>query len=249
MIKKWITGILILIVSSLCAQQNVKDSVLRIPIVGLHFSVQQPAGDMSQRFGPNLNVGMPFLFKTKKNLLLGFEGNYLFGSKVKEDVLAGLKTPEGTITTSQGNPADIRVYERGWNLYFSFGKLFPVLSANKNSGVMAMVGVGYMQHKIKLYDAGKNVVQIYGDLKKGYDRLSGGPAISQFIGYMYLSNNQLANFYIGFEAYEGFTTGLRGYQYDLMKSDKAKRVDILYGIRAGWLLPIYKRAPKDFYYF
>ena len=249
MLKKFSVALFLIFSSFIFAQQNVKDSVLRIPITGLHFSVQMPAGDLSQRFGPNLNVGMPLYFKTKKNFLLGGEGNYLFGSSVKEDVLAGMKTPDGTITNSQGNIADVRVYERGWNLYLSVGKLFPVLSSNKNSGLIAMIGFGYMQHKIKLYDGGKNLTQIYGDLKKGYDRLTGGPACHQFIGYMYLSNNRLANFYIGFEAFEGFTNGLRGYQYDLMQSDNRKHVDILYGLRLGWLLPIYRRVPKDFYYF
>jgi hypothetical protein len=85
-----------------------------------------------------------------------------------------------------------------------------------------------------------------GDLKKGYDRLTGGLAITGFAGYLYLSENKLANFYAGFEYNQGFTNGLRGYQYDKMSSDNLKRNDIQIGFRAGWILPLYKRL-KEFY--
>ena len=64
---------------------------------------------------------------------------------------------------------------------------------------------------------------------------------------MYLSNNRLTNFYAGFEFNEGFTKGVRGYQYDTMQSDGAKRTDVQIGFRIGWALPLYKRI-KEFYY-
>ena len=110
-----------------------------------------------------------------------------------------------------------------------------------------MIGAGYMQHKINIYDVGKSLPQLKGDLKKGYDRLTGGFACTQFLGYLYLSENRMANFYAGFEFNEGFTKGLRGLQYDTMASDAAKRTDVQIGFRVGWILPLYKRI-KDFYY-
>jgi hypothetical protein len=58
-----------------------------------------------------------------------------------------------------------------------------------------------MQHKIKLYDANQKIAAVDKDLKKGYDRLSGGFGLTQFIGYKYISNNRLANCYFGFEFY------------------------------------------------
>ncbi len=251
--EKWVGVLTILFVFTAItvkAQQiSVPDSVSRIPLTGLHFSGQMPAADMALRFGSSLNVGVPFMYKTKKNFILGAEADYFFGNNVKEDVLAGIRTPEGNITNADGNPGDIRVFERGWNLYLNVGKLIPLSSANKNSGLLIMLGLGYMQHKIKLYDAGKNIIQINGDLKKGYDRLSGGPAATQFVGYLYLSKNKLANFYTGFEFYEGYTTGLRGYQYDKMASDKITRLDLLVGFRVGWILPLYKRAVNNYYYY
>jgi len=69
-----------------------------------------------------------------------------------------------------------------------------------------------------------------------------------FIGYKYLSNNRLANFYLGFEFYEGFTKNLRGVNFNTGLTDTEKRLDVITGFRFGWILPLYKRT-KDFYYF
>jgi len=230
-------------------RKTVKDSIYRLPIIGIHMSCQLPGGDMVKRFGIDINAGMPLLYKTKKNIIFGVEGNYFFGTHIKERVMGNLLTPDGTITDVNGNPATFRLNERGWNVYGLFGKVFNQLGHNKNSGLMAVLGLGYMRHKINIYDVGKTLPQIQGDLVKGYDRLTGGPAASQFLGYLFISQNRLANFYAGFEIQEGLTKGLRGYQYHLMKADTEPRLDILYGIRFGWLLPLYKKAPKDFYYY
>jgi hypothetical protein len=231
------------------AQKGIRDSVYRLPVVGLHLSGQLPGGDLSKRFGGNMSVGMPVFYKTAKNLVFGIEGNYFFGTKIKEQVMSNLLTPDGTITDVNGNPATFRLNERGWNVYGYFGKLFNRLGHNKNSGLLAWAGLGYMQHKVNIYDVGKTLIQIDGDLVKGYDRLTGGFACTQFIGYLFMSQNRITNFYAGLEMQEGFTTGLRGYQFDTMKSDKESRLDLLYGIRFGWLLPLYKKAPRDFYYY
>jgi hypothetical protein len=34
-----------------------------------------------------------------------------------------------------------------------------------------------------------------------------------------------------------------------MNRDNAKRLDILYGARLGWIIPVYKRPPQDVYYY
>ncbi len=230
-------------------KKSLKDSVYRLVIVGVHMSGQLPGGDMAKRFGYSINAGMPVLFKTGKNFIFGVEGNYFFGTRIREHVMTNLVNSNNTITDVNGNPATFRLNERGWNVYALFGKVFNKLGHNKNSGLMAMIGVGYIRHKINIYDVGHTLPQIGGNLVKGYDRLTGGPVISQFLGYLFMSQNRIANFYAGFEIQEGFTKGLRGYQYDTMASDGASRLDILYGIRFGWLLPLYKKAPKDFYYY
>ena len=225
-----------------------KDSCYHVLIVGVHIAGELPYGDMANRYGSNFSAGMPILYKTSKNLIIGVEGNYIFGGNVRENPLDFMYTSANTITNGSGNPGQLRLNERGFTSYVVFGKVFNKLGKNKNSGLLAYFGLGYMQHKIYIYDVGKSLPQVYGALSKGYDRLTGGPAAMQFIGYMFLAKNRLANCYAGFEFQEGFTTGLRGYQYDTMSPDNKKRLDILMGIRLGWMLPLYKKVPKEFYY-
>lgn len=230
------------------AQGSVKDSAFRIMMVSVHFSGQIPQGDMAKRYGANLAVGGTYTWKTKKNVLFGTEVSYFFGRNLKEDPLAGMRVAEtGQLVDNEGYPADLRLTERGWNVYANAGYLFSKLGHNPNSGLMVTMGAGWMQHKIKFYDPNKKVAAVNGDLKKGYDRLSGGFALSQYIGYQYLSNNRLTNFNVGFEFYEGFTKSMRGYNYDTGLADTKQRLDIMIGFRIAWTLPLYKRL-KDFYY-
>ena len=225
-----------------------KDSCHHFVIVGANIAGELPQGDMKTRFGSNLSFGLPVMYKTSKNLIVGVEGNYFFGGNVKEDPLYYMYNNSNTITGNSGNPGAVRLNERGFTVYGLVGTVLNKFGKNKNSGIFMYLGLGYMQHKINIYDVDKSLAQINGNIKKGYDRLTGGPAAEQFIGYMYLAKNRLVNFYGGFEIQEGYTTGLRGYQYDTMHSDGKQRLDILVGIRLGWLLPLYTKVPNEYYY-
>jgi len=231
-------------------RSDYKDSCYHFMIVGFALEGDLPYGDMSNRYGGNFSAGMPILYKTTKNLIFGVEGNYFFSNNVRENSLDNMYNSSSppTITDGNGNPASVRVNERGFTLYGVIGGVINKLGKNKNSGLLLYAGLGYMQHQIHIADIGRSLPQINGDLKKGYDRLTGGFATEQFIGYMFLAKNRLANCFAGFTFQEGFTTGLRGYQYDLMAPDTKKRIDILIGLRIGWMLPLYKKAPKEFYY-
>jgi hypothetical protein len=216
-------------------------------MAGFHISGQLPQKDLATRFGPSLSAGGNFTWKTKHNILINVEGSYFFGRNVKEDVVASIRNSDGFITDNEGYPADLRLTERGWNIFGNVGYLISKWGNNPNSGVFFTIGGGWMQHKVKLYDANQKIAAVNGDLKKGYDRLTGGIGLSQFIGYKYISNNRLANCYFGFEFYEAQTQSLRGFNYDTGLEDTQKRFDVLIGFRFGWILPLYKRT-KDFYY-
>jgi hypothetical protein len=240
--------ILILSISFASFSQGVKDTTLSMHLTCIQWSLQLPAADLAKRFGPNMSVGINYYYKTNKNWLLGLDGNYIFGGtkNVKEDVVSNLRTPEGSITNSDGNFAAIRLTENGWNVTLTIGKIFPkYLSVNPNSGIMFLLGAGYMQHKINIFDIERKVPQLQGEYKKGYDRLTAGPSLKEFIGYLYLSNNRLANFYGGFEFYQGFTKSLRPYNFDQAVADNKLRLDLLFGFRIGWILPIYKRVESS----
>ena len=233
---------------SACAQ-NVKDSSLFVPMVKFSYSFQLPGGDLTKRFGYNSNVGLNFSIKTKNKFVFGAGGSFLFGDQIKENgILDSLKTSTGFIINQNGNPATVRLFERGFSVSLHFGKIFSVLSQNNNSGIIATVGPTFLLHKIKIDDIGRQSPQLVDPYPKGYDRLTAGFGIHEFIGYMYLSNKRMLNFFGGFEFVQAFTKSQRSYDYDLMKADMDKRTDLLYGIKVGWILPLYKRIPQQFYY-
>jgi hypothetical protein len=175
----------------------------------------------------------------------------MFGSQVRENgILDSIKTSDGFLIASNGKLVDTHLQERGFSAFMKFGKTFSAWGSNKNSGIVAIMGIGFLEHKIRIELIGedsKSTPQLNDEMKKGYDRLSNGIALSQSIGYLFLSNNRITNFYAGLEIIEGFTKNRRAIDYDLMKKDDKLRSDILLGIRFAWILPMYKRVPKEFY--
>lgn len=228
------------------------DSSLAFPYFQIHASFQKPLADMNQRFGNNMSIGGSVIYKFQNNFLLSIDGNYFFGKEVKEEVLTQLKTSisngQSFVIDNEGFPADLRVSERGWNLSFNVGKIFYIGGKNKNRGIHYQIGFAYFQHKIKLYDAQKKVAALKGDRIKGYDRLSIGPCLYQYLGYTYLSSNRLVNFTFGLEMYYAITQNVRYYDYATASTDAKIRHDILIGIKFGWILPIYRKADGIFFY-
>lgn len=229
------------------AQFGQKDSAIRLPLIAINFSGQLPMGDLAERFGPSFSIGGAFMYKFASNWVASVDAAYLFGSNVKEDVLEQLTNPDGFVTDNEGYPANLRITQRGLSFHLSGGRLFPVFHSNQNSGILLMLGAGYLQHKVHIYDVQQRVASVNGDLKKGYDRLSAGLSLTQFVGYLYMSRNRLGNFYGGFEAFEAFTQSKRKVNYSTGLPDTAPRLDILMGIRVGWILPLYKKMPDEFY--
>jgi len=235
--------------SFMLAQVNIKDSAIFTPVLYATYSYQFPGGDLAQRFGSNSSIGGGFMLKTKSNWLFGVEGNFLFGQSVKnsDSLLSRISTPEGYLINANGMVADVVFYERGYSFTGSFGKIIPVLSPNPNCGLMITAGGGYTRNKIRIHNPGNNAPQIYGDYKKGYDRLNAGFILTGSLGYLYLSNTRLLNFYLGFEFMQTWTKALRELDFDTGKKDTKKYSSQFYGIKVCWLIPLYKRTPKEFY--
>ena len=234
--------------SQLMGQANVRDSSLYMTMVSASYAYQIPGGNMAERFGNNSNIGINVLVKRPSNWLLGFEGSMIFSDNVHEPNLGHeLINSDGTVTDKFGAPADILLFQRGWTATFVLGKIINTVGPNPNCGIMLKLGAGYMQHKIRIEHQNNEVPQLEGDYLKGYDRLTGGPMFIQFVGYQHISNSRLANFFFGFEFMQGITTNLRSYNIDTMQRDDGVRLDLLTGLRVGWTLPIYRRAPADIY--
>lgn len=229
------------------AQVNIKDSIVFTPLISASYSYQWPGGDLVNRFGSNSSIGAAFMIKTKRNWIIGIDGNFIFGNNVKENgILDNISTENGQIIDEYGTPIAIDFFERGFSTSFKFGKLFPLLGPNKNSGVVLIGSLGLLQHNIRIEG---DFPQIQDDYKKGYDRLTNGLALSEFIGYLYLGNKRTLNFYAGFEFTQAWTQNRRSYNFDTMEKDETKRIDVLSGFKIGWIIPLYKRVPEEYYYY
>ena len=231
------------------SQQNTKDYVISFMMIGATGARQTPEGELEYRFGKSFKVGGVFQWKSKKNIVIGLDGQFLFGNTVKENnILNSLSTDQGGIISAQGEFADVILYERGFKFELKLGKVFPLFGPNKNSGLLTTIGTGLLQHKIRIENQGSSIPSIEEDYKKGYDRLSNGLSFTAFAGYMNFGNNRFVNFYAGVELTKAVTQNRRSFNFDTREQDTKKRNDLLVGIRIGWVIPIYKRVPKEFYY-
>lgn len=214
------------------------------------YGAHLPGGDMAARFGPNFTAGAALQRMTARyNLMLGVQAQFLFGSEVKEDVLAPLRTREGFIIANDRTPADIQLRQRGWYFGVQAGKLWALSAANERSGLRTSIGAGVLQHRIRIQeDPLRAVQQVQGEYAHGYDRYASGPALYQWIGYQVFSNDGRVNLYIGLEALQASTRGRRDIQFDIRVPYREKHLDYLWGLRAGWVLPLYSAKGKRIWY-
>lgn len=245
--KVFLPLILLFFISRTFAQVSVKDSSIYTPLISISYGYYLAAGDMLKRFGDNSSLQLNIDFKTRKYWTFGINGSYIFGKEVKESLFDSISTPTGAHIARNGEFAEVRLYERGFTVSGTVGRMFAFKKPNPNSGILVSVGLGFIQHKIRIETIGNNLPQLSKEYKKGYDRLSNGLLLSENIGYMYLSNSRLLNLYIGLEFMQGFTQSRRSFDYDRMQKDTQKRLDLLYGAKIAWVLPLYKKPPQDYY--
>ncbi len=208
----------------------------------IFYGAALPGGDLDDRFGNSFDIGGGLEWMTgDQNWIFGVAGGVIFGRKVEEDVLANLRTPEGQIIGSNAAWANIGIRQRGFHVEARFGKLIPLIKNNTRSGLRLALGLGLLQHKIRLQEDPQSFVpQVIDDYAKGYDRLTNGLMVSEFIGYQHLANNKLVNFYAGIELTQGFTKNRRDWDFPTNgPSDQSSRTDLLFGFKVGWVLPFY----------
>lgn len=237
--------------SLLFSQRNVKDSVIGTPLIGLHYGANWTGGDLADRYGFFNHIGGMAGYKTNKNWYWCLDGNFMFGNDIKvPNLLAGITDSNGIINDINGGVGKVFLFSRGFNVNVGFGKLFPVLSPNKNSGILIQAGAGFLYHKIRIETNEQVIPQIENEYTYGYDRLTTGLNFHQFIGYSFMSNAGFYNFYGGFYFQQGLTKNYRTIFFDQpdVPVSTATRLDLQFGLRIGWYIPFYKRLPKDYYF-
>jgi hypothetical protein len=227
---------------------ELKDTAYTIPMITISYAYQWPGRELSDRFGPNNNIGASLMVKTKKDWLIGLKGNFLWGNSVNDNqILNDLLTSTNEVIDDNGRLTQVHLGERGSSFFAFGGKLFNKFAPNENSGFILYGGIGILQHKIsiKFQD---DIAVLTDEHKKGYDRFSLGVAVNGFAGYLFLSKNRLLNFFGGIDFTQAWTKSLRKYNYDTQLTDTQELNNSLYGIRIGWIVRLNKRKQQAFYY-
>jgi hypothetical protein len=246
-------SILIILLSSFVVhgQRNVRDSVISTPWIALHYGLMAPGGDLATRYGTLNHLGAMAGYKTSKNWVWGLDGNFIFGNQIRiPGMFDHLVDSYGNITDENGEVAIVVVNMRGFNLNTMVGKVFPILSPNSNSGIYVHGGIGYLQHKARVETQDQVIPTLELNYRKGYDRYTTGINFHQFVGYAFMANQGFVNFYGGFYIQEGLTYNRREIFFDQpdIPVSKAQMLDLQYGFKLGWFIPIYQRKPKDYYF-
>lgn len=220
------------------------------PVLSFNYSFNNTISDWAKRFGVFNTIGSEIGFKTKQNWYFLVDGNFIFGNKYKEtSILQNLKDSYGNITDDQGNIATVPIFTRGFSFSYITGKLIPIRKIN--NGILIKGGIGFLSYKYRIETNSINVPQLEGDYRMGYDRLTQGFFISEFIGYQYVSIKNLFNFYIGFFMQQGFTKNVRTILFDQPEVNVSTKLrnDNSYGIKIGWNIPFFNDKPKEYYYY
>lgn len=218
-------------------------------IFSVNGALDVPAADMAKRFGNSYKLGGAVLYKTKSNWMFGPKIDFILGNKINEDsLMANIKTYDGYLVNREGLVVDVGKFERGYMIGLQAGKIFNTSKRNSDNGILITTSAGFMQHKINIFDKDRTIPQLQGDYRKGYDRLVNGAYLEQYVGYNYMDNKGFLNFHIGLDITAGFTKGRRDYLYDVMRPGTDSRLDVLFGIRGGWYIPIFKKKSEEIFF-
>jgi hypothetical protein len=233
-------------------REESNETAASIPFFYGFYGYQWPGGEMKNQFGSNSVIGLGFEWKTASNWLFGAEYDFIFGNEVKNgmEIFQHLINSNGDIISGGGTPSLVATFERGNTVGIKFGKLFPVMKSNKNSGIFLTAGTGYMMHKIRIEVENEGAPQLAGDYKRGYDRLSGGFMLNQSVGFIFFGKSSLLNFTLSVEAFEGWNKAYRDYYFDQMAPPpEGRQFDFLIGPKIAWMIPIRARNEGTYYYY
>ena len=227
------------------------DSAGLIVYTAAHYGYFLTLGDLKKESANLMGVGMDLGLKTLSNWSFNAGFTYCFSGNVKgtDSLFRMITNSNGSIMDGDGQPADIDVDQRLWCLRAEAGKIFPISRNYRNSSIQLKLGAGVEQRYVYIKNPENRVAALTNEYKKGYDRLSIGCMLYQFVGYTHISKTKYTCFYIGVEVMEGFTHRQRDWDFSLMAKDERSFTDIMAGVKAGWIIPFYKKEYQDTYYF
>ncbi|MBO4737986.1 MAG: hypothetical protein J5606_00320 [Bacteroidales bacterium] len=224
------------------------DSATLFVYADAEFSYNFPLADLRKEFSNFLAVGASINVKTKSNWLVGFAFNYQFSGKVRQEVVTEMFQyimggGNYFISSSGLATEEVSVDYRGLSFYLMGGKIIPVSQRFRNSGILLKAGLGINQHYIFIKNPNNEVLQLNEEYRKGYDRLTLGYSLYEFVGYQHMTKKNLLCFFGGIEFQQTFSHRQRAWDFSLMKKDDRKFFEALIGLKIGWIIPLYKHNP------
>lgn len=226
-------------------KSNVQADIIAFQI-GLGGNV--PGGDLSDRYGANLNFSIGGEYISKSDWIVSPELFYFYGDNIKEDVLAPYRSKEGFLLGDDQQIVEMTFSQRGMYLGLGLGKHIKFRSDNR-SGIGILIGGGLMAHKIKFSDSRNALAQTRAGRAYGYDRLTRGFTLKESISYKYFSNDRRLNIDFAFDFFQGFTDEVRAINFDTGLPTIKDRLDLMYGIRLIWTLPYYRGGVERVVYY
>lgn len=223
---------------------------LGVIMLEFDYGFQIPAGELDETFGLNsmISAGVSYRF-ARSNWGLTGHIDYLFGRKVNSDVLESLRTSQGFIIGTDGLQADVFLRERGFHAHGGLTWNKDLLKGPDRLGLQFGLGGGYLTHWIRIQDDRQTADQLRGEYMKGYDRRRAGPSLHQFVGIQYLSFNKRLNFTIGLDLVQSWTKSLRPWDFATDQKLSGTQMDILSGVRFGWIIPFYISESTEYIYY
>ena len=223
------------------SQSMLRDTSISIWAFQFSYSGNLTALDLAEKTDYLHVISPGVSFKTASNWLIQGELDFLFGQTLRETGTANMVFSELELPiNTEGTIDEVTPRFQGYQIQFDFQKLIkPNIRYNYNTGIMAGFGLGFIQHRINFAYPGQGVPQLEDPYIKGYDRLTNGFLLSQFLGYRRYSNKNLFNYSLGFEVAEGITRNRRSWNYDLMGPDNRLRLDMYYGLKFTLIIPAY----------
>lgn len=247
-----ITIIILCCVSAVSDAQKLVDNRLVAAnkiIAKIGMGYDKPSADLADRFGNMLNFHLGMERLSASNWIVSTDFTYRFGSDVREDVLSEFRLPTGQFLAIDGQAADAFLRSRGASLKVAIGKIFGLHEKSPQSGIRIDIGAGLLSHYIRIQDENQAIDQIFGEYEKVYDRLTRGFALTEYIGYQYLSTDGNLNFNIGFEFNQAFTSGVRSVDFTTNTPAQTGRNDFLSGFKVTWLIPLYSAEKGEQIYY
>lgn len=231
-----------------------EDKTFSTPFCSAAMGWTLPFGEMQNRYEPFLSIDANLGWKTSKNWLYMAEFGFAFGMdnvKIKDDILRGIMTNDVQpfVISEGGTDAGVVAYNRNISFVGKAGRLFPISKKHPNSGIMIMIGAGWLQHQIIYQATLEKAPQLEGDYAYGYDRQMRGLITSAFVGYMHMSKKNFLNFYLGVEFNQAWTRMTRDYQFDLKSGDNTIYQDRMFSFKFGWMFPFFGRDSDKVYYY